>query len=34
MNPHYVVEQNDQVLNDGGGFWDDVNGEYLPEDLV
>ena len=24
----------DQVLKGGGGFWDDVNGGYLPEDLV
>ena len=23
----------DQILK-GGGFWDDVNGRYLPEDLV
>ena len=22
------------MLEDGGGFWDDVNGGYLPEDLV
>ena len=25
--------ENDQILK-GGGFWDDVNGGYLPEDLV
>ena len=24
----------DQILNGGGKFWDDVNGGYLPEDLV
>ena len=24
----------DQILKGGGGFWDDVNGRYLPEDLV
>ena len=24
----------DQILKDGGGFWDDVHGGYLPEDLV
>ena len=24
----------DQTLKEGGGFWDDVNGGYLPEDLV
>ena len=24
----------DQILKGGGRFWDDVNGEYLPEDLV
>ena len=24
----------DQVLEGGGGFWDDVNGGYLPEHLV
>ena len=24
----------DQILKDGRGFWDDVNGGYLPEDLV
>ena len=23
----------DQILKGGGGFWDDVNGGYLPEDL-
>ena len=26
--------ENDQILKEGGQFWDDVNGEYLPEDLV
>ena len=24
----------DQILKGGGGFWDTVNGGYLPEDLV
>ena len=24
----------DQILKEGGGFWDDVNGGYVPEDLV
>ena len=24
----------DQILKEGGRFWDDVNGGYLPEDLV
>ena len=24
----------DQILKGGGHFWDDVNGGYLPEDLV
>ena len=24
----------DQILKDGGGFWDDGNGGYLPDDLV
>ena len=24
----------DQILNEGGRFWDDVSGGYLPEDLV
>ena len=23
-----------KILKGGGRFWDDVNGEYLPEDLV
>ena len=26
--------ENDQILKEGGRFWDDVNGGYLPEDLV
>ena len=26
--------ENDQILKGGGKFWDDVNGGYLPEDLV
>ena len=24
----------DQILKEGGRFWDDVNGGYLPEDVV
>ena len=24
----------DQILKEGGRFWDDVNGGYLPKDLV
>ena len=24
----------DQILKEGGRIWDDVNGVYLPEDLV
>ena len=24
----------DQIFKEGGKFWDDVNGGYLPEDLV
>ena len=31
--PEIVLEY-DQILKGGGGFWDDVNGGYLPEDLV
>ena len=31
--PEIVVED-DQILKDGGGFWDDFNGGYLPGDLV
>ena len=31
--PEIPIEH-DQILKDGGGFWDDVNGGYLPEDLV
>ena len=27
-------EEYDQILKVGGGFWDDVNGGCLPEDLV
>ena len=23
-----------QIVKDGGGFWDEVNGGYLPEDFV
>ena len=26
--------EDDQILKEGGSFWDDVNGGYLPEDLV
>ena len=26
--------EHDQILKGGGKFWDDVNGGYLPEDLV
>ena len=26
--------EHDQILKGGGRFWDDVNGEYLPEDIV
>ena len=26
--------ENDQILKEAGRFWDDVNGGYLPEDLV
>ena len=29
-----IPSENDQILKGGGKFWDDVNGEYLPEDLV
>ena len=31
--PKFPLEY-DQILKDGGGVWDDVNGGYLPEDLV
>ena len=31
--PEIPIEY-DEILNDGGGFWDDVHGGYLPEDLV
>ena len=31
--PEILLEY-DQILKGGGGFWDDVNGGYLPEDLV
>ena len=31
--PEIPVEY-DQILKGGGRFWDDVNGGYLPEDLV
>ncbi len=31
--PEIPIEY-DQILRGGGGFWDDVNGGYLPEDLV
>ena len=26
--------EKDQILQDGGGFWDEVNGGYLPEDFA
>ena len=29
-----ILLEYDQILNDGAGFWDDVNGGYLQEDLV
>ena len=29
-----ILHQYDQILKQGGRFWDDVNGGYLPEDLV
>ena len=31
--PEIPVEY-EEILKDGGGFWDDVNGGYLPEDHV
>ena len=31
--PDMLLEY-DQILKEGGKFWDDVNGGYLPEDLV
>ena len=31
--PEIPIEY-DQILKEGGRFWDDVNGGYLPEDLV
>ena len=31
--PETLLEY-DQILKGGGKFWDDVNGGYLPEDLV
>ena len=31
--PEILIEY-DQILKGGGKFWDDVNGRYLPEDLV
>ena len=31
--PQILLEY-DQILKGGGKFWDDVNGGYLPEDLV
>ena len=31
--PEIPIEY-DQILKGGGKFWDDVNGWYLPEDLV
>ena len=32
--PEILFFECDQILKEGGGFWDDVNGGYLPEDLV
>ena len=29
-----IALEYDQILKGGGEFWDDVNGGYLPEDLV
>ena len=29
-----IPRKYDQILRGGGKFWDDVNGGYLPEDLV
>ena len=29
-----ILLECDQILKEGGRFWDDVNGGYLPEDLV
>ena len=29
-----ILLEDEQILEDGGRFWDDVNGGYLPEDLV
>ena len=29
-----IPPEYDQILKEGGRFWDDVNGGYLPEDLV
>ena len=29
-----IPRENDQILKGGRRFWDDVNGGYLPEDLV
>ena len=29
-----IALEYDQILREGGRFWDDVNREYLPEDLV
>ena len=31
--PEIALEY-DQILKEAGRFWDDVNGGYLPEDLV
>ena len=31
---HKIPLEYDQILKEGGRFWDDVNGGYLPEDLV
>ena len=29
-----IPHEYDQILKEGGRFWDDVNGGYLPEELV
>ena len=34
MQAQYQKSLLSLILKGGGRFWDDVNGEYLPEDLV
>ena len=34
LQAQFILIECEQILKDGGGFWDDVNGGYLPEDLV